>query len=101
MDKTPKSNDGLDISILKSLFDSSLLGVLILQEGKLVYANSAFCKTFGIDSDCSYQKNQLISSVLAPGFKDEVVERYRSITSGNTETDRGRYEFISDDGEFL
>lgn len=98
MDENAKSNGELAISILKSLFDSSLLGVLILHEGEIVYVNSALCKTLGIDSDCSKQQKQLISSVLASGFKDEAVERYRSFASGDTEKDLGRYEFIGEDG---
>jgi PAS domain S-box-containing protein len=89
----------LDISLLKSLFDSSPQGVFLVYESEIIYVNAALCKTIGIDpDDCAGEQMKSLTSILEPGFKDEAIERYRSMVSGDLDTDTGRYEFVGKDG---
>jgi PAS domain S-box-containing protein len=100
VDDTAMSIEELDISILKSLFDSSPQGVLLVHDGEIIYVNKALCSSVGIDV-VENSKDQLkeFASIIAPGFKQESIERYRSIVSGNTETDIGRHEYVGKDGK--
>jgi PAS domain S-box-containing protein len=100
MDDAVMLGDELDNSILKSLFDSSPQGVFLVYEGEIIYVNKALYETVGIDiEDDSEDQMKALGAILEPGFKQESIEKYRSIVSGNLETDSDRHEFVGKDGE--
>jgi PAS domain S-box-containing protein len=100
VDETVMPIDELNISLLKSLFDSSLQGVLVVHDGSIIYVNDALCKSIGMEvGECKDDRLKRLGSILTPGFAEEVVERYRKIASGETETLRERTEFIGKDGQ--
>ena len=90
----------LDISLLKSLFDTSPQGVLVVHGAEIIYVNSTLCKSVGMDiEDCEGDRLKTLGSNLAPGFHDEVIEKYRNLASGKDEASRGRFEFSGKDGQ--
>ncbi len=74
----------------KNLVESSLVGVFIIQDGRLVYANPAFSKIFG------YTQDELIGTFsiakgIVPHERERVMERIRTRLGNDSLT--GRYVF--------
>ncbi|MFW9813365.1 MAG: PAS domain S-box protein [Candidatus Thorarchaeota archaeon] len=93
-------SDELDISLLKKMFDTSLQGVFVVHNRKIIYVNDTLCESIGFEiEDCQGDRLQTLTAILAPGFTEEAVESYRKMASGETESSHGRHEFIGTDGQ--
>lgn len=104
VDDAAKRSDELDSSILKSLFDSSPQGVLVIHDGEIIYTNGVLCQSIGIKpDDCIGQNVSKLAAILAPGFREEAFGRYTAMLSGDVKADKGLFEFTdnNDQKKFL
>ncbi|MFX1483401.1 MAG: GAF domain-containing protein, partial [Promethearchaeota archaeon] len=90
----------LNESILRSLFDSSPQGVVVVREGEIIYINNALRKSVGIQSREGIPENiDELRGILSSGFQEDAKDRYSSILSGHVSTHQGKFEFIKENGE--
>ncbi|MFW9770528.1 MAG: PAS domain-containing protein [Candidatus Thorarchaeota archaeon] len=67
-------SDELDISLLKKMFDTSLQGVFVVHNRKIIYVNDTLCESIGFEiEDCQGDRLQTLTAILAPGFTEEAV----------------------------
>jgi len=89
----------LDSELLKTFFDGSPLGVIILHDSIIVYINDAFCKSIGIPQKAAINQNiTLLTNVLEPELRELALERYRNVADSMKEYDKERYTFSTPDG---
>ncbi|MHA1290861.1 MAG: GAF domain-containing sensor histidine kinase [Candidatus Thorarchaeota archaeon] len=70
MDQGKKS--GIDSLLLKTFFDISPLGVLIVKDGVIAYINDALCQSMGIPAEMALGKDiTLLTNVLEPEIDKE------------------------------
>ena len=100
MTSSEKTEDGIDCSILKLLFDSSPHGVIISHDGKIVYANSAIGNAVGIKPEQAIGKEiREIAEILGPENRDVALASFSKFSSGEVETEKNRFWFTQDSGE--
>ena len=90
---------GIDSVLLKTFFDDSPLGVLIVHEGIIVYINDALCKWMGIPQEMALGKNiALLTNVLEPELRELALERFHNVANLEKEFNKERYDFTIRDG---
>ena len=90
---------GLDSVLLKTFFDDSPLGVIIIHEGIIVYINEALCKSMGIPQEAAInQKIDLLVQVLDPELRNLALERFQNVVNLEKEFDKERYELTTANG---
>lgn len=78
MDQDKKS--GIDSVLLKTFFDKSPLGVLIIHDGIVVYINTALCQSMGISGEMALGKDvALLTNVLDPEVRELALERFENV----------------------
>ncbi|MGY5872287.1 MAG: PAS domain S-box protein [Candidatus Thorarchaeota archaeon] len=91
--------NGIDSVLLKTFFDDSPLGVLIIHEELIVYINNALCQSMGIPQEMALNKNiALLTKVLEPEMREVALERFQNVVKLEKEFDKERYGFTSQDG---
>lgn len=100
MKDSQNSEDGIDCSILKLLFDSSPQGVIISYEGKVVYTNSALAHAVGlIPEQAIGQDVRNFANVLEPEIREDAIASFLDRRSGKLESDKNRFWFTNNNGE--
>jgi PAS domain S-box-containing protein len=86
--------------MLRMLFDSSPQAVLVIQEGRVAYTNSALAHAVGFKpQQVLGQEIAQIAENLELEDKENVVSRFKELTSGKKNFDKDRFHFIDDKGE--
>ena len=67
------------------LIDNAREGVIILEDGKIIYANHAFCATLGMDDLESVKGTPLVDFAL-PDHKEILKEKYNAVLAGVAES---------------
>ena len=90
---------GIDSVLLKTFFDKSPLGVLIVQDGKIMYMNNALGEKIGIPSDSAVGKNvALLVDLLEPNLREQAFEKFLGIANKERVFDSERYSISLPDG---
>ncbi|MHA1135789.1 MAG: ATP-binding protein [Candidatus Thorarchaeota archaeon] len=92
MDQGKKS--GIDSLLLKTFFDISPLGVLIVKDGVIAYINDALCQSMGIPAEMALGKDiTLLTNVLEPEMRKLALERFSHVANFTKLFDKERYSF--------
>ncbi len=94
MNSARSNENRIDCSILQALFDSSPQAVLIVEDGKVVYTNSALAHAVGFKPQqaVGQEVTQIVSMIGMQDY-DAVVSRFSAISTGKTESDKERFHF--------
>ncbi|TFH04940.1 MAG: PAS domain S-box protein, partial [Candidatus Thorarchaeota archaeon] len=97
-DELPEKK-GIDSVLLKTFFDDSPLGVLIIHEVTIVYINDALCKSMGVPAEMALNQNiALFTQVLEPELRALAVERFHNVANREKSFDKERYDLTTRDG---
>ena len=97
----PTEKDGLDSILLKTFFDDSPLGVIIIHEAIIVYINDALCQSMGIPQEMVLNQNiALLTNALKPGLRQLALERFQNVVNLEKEYDKERYDLTNVSGIF-
>jgi len=95
----PSENSTLDSVLLKTLFDDSPLGIIIIHEGMTVYVNDALCKSIGIPKKAVLNQNiGILIDVLEPKVRELALERFQNVVNSTRKYDKERYAITIPDG---
>jgi len=95
----PSEKSTLDSVLLKTFFDDSPLGVIIIHESTIVYINDALCKSMGIPQEASLNQNiALLINVLEPEVRELALERFQNVANSARKYDKDRYDITIPDG---
>ncbi len=98
-EKTSSKQD-LDISMLRMFFDASPQGVLVIENGIIIYANMSITENFGITPEVAIgQDIVLLANKLNPDQREDAVERFMQLSQGTRKSDKDRFKFIGRDGK--
>ncbi len=99
MNSSQSDENRIDCSILQILFDSSPQAVLIIEDGKVVYTNSALAHAVGFKpQQVVGQEVTHIVSMIGMQDYDSVVSRFSAISAGKMESDKERFHFKDAEG---
>jgi len=88
-----------DSLLLKTYFDDSPLGVVIIHEGIIVYINDALCKSMGIPQEAALNQNiALLTNVLESDLRELALERFQNVANLERKYDKERYTINLPDG---
>ncbi|MCJ7817216.1 MAG: PAS domain S-box protein, partial [Candidatus Thorarchaeota archaeon] len=91
--------DGLDSVLLKTFFDDSPLGVIIIHEGIIVYINEALCQSMEIPQEMVLNQNiALLTNTLKPELREIALERFHNVVNLEKEYDKERYDLTTSNG---
>jgi PAS domain S-box-containing protein len=82
----------------EKLLNQSLVGIFILQNNVIRYANKKFCEIFDIEEDDLIDKKSLLDFV-AKGNKQLVEKRIKRLESKRFKSETFQFESIAGDGE--
>lgn len=100
LNDTRNTDDGIDCSILRLLFDSSPQGVLVIHEGKIVYTNSTLAGAVGFKPEQAVGMDvKQLAMILGPKDGEAAAERALALSSGKIESDKDRFSFINSEGQ--
>jgi PAS domain S-box-containing protein len=98
-DENDASKPELDSSIFRRFFDASPQGVLVIDEGTIIYANKSITENLGITPEMAIGKDvALLSNALNPDEREEALKRFMQLSRGIKETDSERLRFVGRDG---
>jgi PAS domain S-box-containing protein len=98
-EKKQVSNQEHDITMFRMFFDSSPQGVLIIDDGIIIYANKSITENIGITPDIAIgQDVTLLAKKLNPDDREEALKRFMELSRGTTKSDNERFGFIGRDG---
>ncbi len=99
MNNSQSDENRIDCSILQTLFDSSPQAVLIVEDGKVVYTNSALAHAVGFKPQqvVGQEVTQIVSMIGMQDY-DAVVSRFSAISAGRTKSDKERFHFKDAEG---
>ncbi|TFG31218.1 PAS domain S-box protein [Candidatus Thorarchaeota archaeon] len=90
----------IDSVLLKTFFDDSPLGVVIIHEGIILYINDALCKSMGITTEMALNQNiALLTQVLEPELRELALKRFHSVERLERSFDKERYNLTTQDGK--
>lgn len=90
---------GIDSVLLKTFFDKSPLGVLIIHDGIIVYINNALCQSLGVPQEMALNQNiSLLTNVLDPGLRELALERFQNVANLEKTFDKERYSLTLPNG---
>jgi len=99
-DMNTASDPELDCSLFGMFFDNSPQGVLVIDTGKIIYANESITKNLGITPDVAIgQDVAVLANVLSPDEREDALKRLMRLSQGTSENDNERFKFIARDGE--
>lgn len=85
----------------RSLIDTSLQGMLVYQNLKLVFCNRAFASMFGFnDTDALIQQHDILS-LLSPEFHFNILTRNEALISGEKNYVKEEVKGVRADGSFV
>ncbi len=88
-----------DCSVFKMLFDTSPQGVLVIDDGIIIYANRSIIENLGITPEAAIgQDVTVLASVLNPDELENALGRLMQLSQGTSENDNERFKFIGRDG---
>jgi len=89
----------LDISMLKMFFDASPQGVLVINDGIIIYANKSITENLGITPETAIGKDvALLASVLNSAEREDALKRFMQLSQGKKKRDKERLKFVNRDG---
>jgi len=92
-------DNSIDSVLLKTFFDISPLGVLIIHDGIIVYINDALCQSMGIPAEMALGQNiALLTTVLEPEMRELALERFQNVAKKEKVFDNERYSINLPDG---
>jgi PAS domain S-box-containing protein len=98
-DQHPAIEKELDCSMLKVFFDDSPQGVLVIENGKIIYVNRNLIEHFSIVPEAVIGQNiQILADVLEPQDRDSALRKLDALFAGVAETNRERFKFVGKDG---
>ena len=99
-DMKTASDPELDSSVFRMFFDTSPQGVLVIDEGKIIYANKSITENLGISPDVAIgQDVAVLSNVLSPSEREDALKRLMRLSQGISENDNEQLRFIGRNGE--
>ena len=100
MNSSQNADDGIDCELLRLLFDSSHQGVLVTQDGKIVYTNSALAQAIGFRrEEVVGQEVSQLAAILSPDDRETAIARFFALSSGKRESDKERFRFTDNEGK--
>jgi len=84
---------------LSTLIDQDLVGITLVQDGRLAFVNSRFAALFGYEAEELMETPVL--DVIDPAGRDTVVENLRKRLDGEVDHLRYRYTGLKKDGETI
>jgi PAS domain S-box-containing protein len=100
MSSSENQDKRIDCSMLRMLFDSSPQAVLVIEDGRVAYTNSALAHAVGFKpQQVLGQEITQITEDLELEDRENVVSRFKELTSGKKNFDKDRFHFIDDKGE--
>ncbi|MFW9807097.1 MAG: PAS domain S-box protein [Candidatus Thorarchaeota archaeon] len=100
MKSSQDSMEGINVSILKSLFDSSPQGVIVSHDGKIIYVNSVLASIVGVQPEETVgQDVTQLARVLEPETREAAIASFLKLSTGKAESKKNRHRFTNDAGE--
>jgi len=100
LNSSQNAEERIDCDLLRLLFDSSPQGVIVIQDGRIIYTNSALASSVGITPEQAIgQEVTRITKVLGPENQEEAIARFIAVSSGDVESERSRFWFTNESGE--
>jgi PAS domain S-box-containing protein len=98
-DEKLASEQELDSSIFRMFFDASPQGVLVINDGRIIYANKSIAENFGITPAIVIGKDvSLLANDLSADEREKALKRFMQLSQGLRERDIERFRFIGRDG---
>jgi PAS domain S-box-containing protein len=82
----------------RALVEQSLVGIGLIQQNQVVFANPAFLNIFGYDDLQEFAKIPVLDHV-APSSRDFIASRMRSLAQGNFPQADFEFDIVRKDGE--
>jgi PAS domain S-box-containing protein len=98
-DGKPAIEQELDSSMIRVFFDNSPQGVLIIDEGKILYVNENLTKNFDIKPEVVIGQNiKVHAEALNPDIHANALKQFDALSKGIVKTDEDRFKFTGKDG---